>query len=719
MATNTPTSPDVIDGNISVTDPAQNAETALEPSQTPTVNSASDGDPAADPSASPQPPVDEKPAGEDKSEEEAKPVAKPKATRKKAVTPVEEQPAEGQSASEGQPSEEQSAAEEQETESHAGQVDFSDEEAALAADSAEYDLGEESEHESEHAHSGEDLSGKDKDELLRLMASVIETKPVQSLRRDIEAIKIAFYKLQRAEIDAARKAFIEAGGAAEEFVSPADHHESLFKELFGRYRRMRDEYIATLEHKKEDNLKIKLHIIEDLKELINSGETINHTFNAFRDLQQRWREVGPVPQANNKDLWETYNHHVENFYNFIKINKELRDLDLKKNYEAKLVLCEQADALVLETSVVNAFHKLQKLHEQWRETGPVANEYKEVLWERFREASARINKQHQEHFEGLKDEQKANLDLKAGLCAKVEEMATQPYTSRKEWTKASDQLIEVQKVWKTIGFAPKKDNTKIYERFRAACDRFFELKRQAYMHLKSEMDMNLQLKQEICAQAEAIAASDEWKKAADELIALQKRWKEIGPVPRRHSDAVWKRFRAACDEFFNRRSSHFSTVDGEYDRNLEAKRALLTEIEAAKEVTFDDIKAFQRRWSEIGFVPIKHKDAIQKQYKKLMDNLFTAVRGAEGERRMDRFRDRVSTLKNSGDKRLRFERERLYNKVRQLEADIALLENNIGFFAKSKNAEALIHEVNEKIRRAKEEMAATVEKVNMIDSQEQ
>ncbi|MDR2885740.1 MAG: DUF349 domain-containing protein, partial [Rikenellaceae bacterium] len=561
------------------------------------------------------------------------------------------------------------------------------------------------------------LAGKTKQELIDLLTALLESKPVQSLRRDVEAIKVAFYKLHRAEFEAARKAFTDAGGVIEDFAGITDDAEQALKDLFARYRRLRDEFLSNLEHKKEDNLRIKLKIIEDLKELINSNETINHTFNAFRELQQRWRDTGAVPLASNKDIWETYNHHVENFYNFIKINKELRDLDLKRNYEAKLALCEEAEALIPEPSVVNAFHKLQKLHEQWRETGPVANEYKEALWERFREASSRINKQHQDHFEGLKDEQRRNLDLKTQLCVQVEELCGQPFTSRKEWNKASDQLIEIQKVWKTIGFAPKKDNTKIYERFRAACDKFFELKRVLYVQLKGEMDLNLQLKQDICAQAEALADSEEWKKTTDELIALQKRWKEIGPVPRRYSDAIWKRFRAACDAFFNRKSSHFSTVDNEYETNLRLKQELLAEIQQIKDITFDKIKEIQRRWSEIGFVPIKQKDAIQKQYKKLMDNLFSAIRGSEGARRMEHFRDKVTGLKNSGDKRLRYERERLYNKVKQLESDIATLENNIGFFSRSKNAEGLIHEVNEKIRRAKEEMAALIEKVNLIDSE--
>ena len=607
------------------------------------------------------------------------------------------------------------------------EVDFSDEDAALAARSAGLELGEATaEEDAAERAAGEESSedrfaGKSKEELVGLFARMLEEQPVQSIRRDVEALKIAFYRLRRAEVEAARRRFVEEGGAEEEFTPAVDGVETQFKELFREYRRRRDEFIANLEAEKERNLKIKLEIIEELKELVNSDETLNHTFTKFRELQQRWKETGIVPQQQVKDLWETYNLHVENFYNFIKINKELRDLDLKKNYEQKIALCEQAEALVLEPSVVEAFHKLQKLHDEWRETGPVANEYKEALWERFKAASSRINKQHQEHFETLKGEQVKNLELKTGLCVATEELSSQPLTTRKEWNRASDRLLEIQKTWKTIGFAPKKDNNRIYERFRTACDRFFEAKRQFYAGMKTEMEHNLQLKIEICEAAESLMNSEEWKKATDELIALQARWKQIGAVSRRHSDAVWKRFRAACDKFFERKASHFASVDGEHEENLQKKLALLAEMAGAdvKAGGYEVIREFQRRWGEIGFVPIKQKDAIQKKYKAAVDELFNTLRGSERDRSMGRFREKVSSFKASGDRRLRSERERLYNKVRQLEQEIGLLENNIGFFAKSKNAEALVADVRAKIERAREEMASTIEKVKLIDKQDQ
>ena len=596
---------------------------------------------------------------------------------------------------------------------------FADEDAALAADEAGLDIGEETaEEEATLPANSDDLSGLSESELVALFAEKVESEPVQTLRPVVEAIKIAFYKLHRAKVEAERKAFLEAGGNEEAFTPSADADEIRFKELFALYRSERDKHIAELEANKEQNLKLKLALIEELKELINSDETMNTTFARFRELQQRWKEIGLVPQQNVKDLWETYNLYVENFYNFIKINKELRDLDLKKNYEIKISLCEQAEELTLETQIVEAFRRLQKLHDEWRETGPVAAEFKEALWERFKEASSRINKRHQEHFESLKAEQTKNLALKLELCEKVEALVARPIVSRKDWNKASEELLEIQKVWKTIGFAPKRDNNRIYERFRAACDKFFDLKREYYAGQKSEMEHNLALKSELCAEAETLAMSEDWKRATDELIALQARWKEVGPVARRHSDAIWKRFRAACDKFFERKAQHFASVDSQHEENLKLKQALLEEMRAAdiKAGGFEAIKAFQRRWSQIGFVPIKFKDALQKEYKAIVDGMFATLRSSERDRSINRFRERVTTMKGSGQ--LRSERERLFNKVRQMEQDIATLENNIGFFSKSKNADALIADVREKIERTKRDMAEIIEKIRLIDEQE-
>ncbi len=665
-----------------------------------------DGQPVEDAKVTaPAAPQEETPAEVAPAEAKKAP-AKTTASRKKTAAPA------------SAPEEDEPAKEEA--------VDFSEEEADLAANAPEFDLGEETEAEQQHEEAkGEnaDYADKSKAELVAALEELLATKPVQSIRRDAESIKIAFYKAYRAEVEQLRRMFVEAGGTVEDFVPPADESEQRLKTLFSQYRDKRNEYMAGLDQEKEANHTIKLGIIDELKELIGSSETLNATFNAFRELQKRWKETGPVPQTQLKDLWETYNLHVENFYNFIKINKELRDLDLKKNYEAKLQLCEEAEALILDPSVINAFHKLQKLHEQWRETGPVSAEYKDQLWERFREASTKINKRHQEHFEHLKDEQKRNLELKVELCVKAEELTGSPYTTRKEWNKASDLLTEVQKVWKTIGFAPKRDNTKVYERFRNACDKFFEGKRNFYLQTKQEMENNFTLKNEICAAAEALRESEEWKKTTDELIALQKKWKEIGPVSRRHADAIWKRFRGACDAFFERKTKHFSTVDAQYEENLTKKRQLLEELKTftieTRDKGFEAIKELQRRWSEIGFIPIKQKDAIQAEYRAAVDAIFAQLRGNEREHRMERFKHKISNMsEGAGDKKMRYERDRLYNKMKQMESDIALLENNIGFFSKSKNAESMIRDVKAKIEQSKEEMAALIEKINLIDQQQ-
>ncbi len=565
------------------------------------------------------------------------------------------------------------------------------------------------------------FAGKSKAELVDLLTRLLDSEPVQSLRRTVEAIKIAFYKLHRSENEELRRQFTQLNGEDAEYAPEADELEQRLKALLKEYRVKRDEFIANAEALKEANLRIKLQIIEELKDLVESDETLNHTFPKFRELQARWRETGSVPVSEVKDIWERYHLHTEHFYNFIKINKELRDLDLKKNLEQKIVLCEQAEALSAESSVVEAFRKLQKLHDSWRETGPVANEVKEEIWNRFKEASSQINKLHQGYFEQIKGDQLKNLELKESLCVRTEELLARGCASHKEWNKASDKLLEIQKEWKGIGFAPKKDNTKIYDRFRTACDSFFEAKRQFYASQKGEMEQNLLLKTQICERAEALASSEDWKATTDQIIALQAEWKSVGGVSQRHSDQIWKRFRAACDSFFERKSAHFSSQDNEQETNLKAKEALLAEMEACDIVAaggFDAIKAFQRRFSEIGFVPIKQKDAIAKRYKEVVDGLFTTLRGQERDRSMNRFKDKISSMKSTGDNRVRGERERLYNKVKQLESDIALLENNIGFFSKSKGAEAMIADVKRKIEKARQEMVDTIAKVKLIDKAE-
>ncbi|MBR2026007.1 MAG: DUF349 domain-containing protein [Alistipes sp.] len=557
-----------------------------------------------------------------------------------------------------------------------------------------------------------------KEEVLALLAEKVASEPSANLRNEVEALKVAFYKLHRADIEARRKAFFAENGEDAEYTPQIDEAEVRFKELYNIYRTKRNEALALSDKEKEDNYAAKLAIIEELKQLVDSEEALNTTFAKFHELQARWRSIGQVPQSHVSDLYETYNLHIENFYDYVKINKELRDLDWKRNLEAKTALCEQAEALTEASSVVDAFHKLQKLHEEWREVGPVAIEHKDSLWARFKAASTIINRRHQEHFEGIKAEQLHNLERKSALCDEVESIVNEAPTTHKGWNKASERLQAIQAEWRTIGFAPKRENNKIYDRFRTACDKFFEAKHAFYAEAKEDMSNNLEIKTALCERAEAIAERTDWAKATEELLALQAEWKASGAVSRKYADAIWKRFRAACDKFFANKSQHFSSVDNEYAANLAAKQALLEEMSQATVKSFDEIKEYQRRWSEIGFVPIRHKDELQKQYKVALDKLFASVRGADRQQQLSRFKEKVSTMRNSGDKRLRSEREKLFNRVKQLEQEIQTLENNIGFFAKSKGAEAMIAAVEEKIARARQELVDTIERVKLIDSQE-
>lgn len=569
-----------------------------------------------------------------------------------------------------------------------------------------------------HKQEAADLEGKDMSQLLEIFSNLIEKEPIQEIRIKVDFIKNAFYRQLNAMGEAKRKAFIEANGPDAEYIPEESELSIRMKELMKLYRTKRDEHMAQLEQLKEENYQKKLAIIEELKKLIDSDEAINSTFNRFRELQAQWKEAGQVPQQHVKDIWETYNLHVENFYDYIKINKELRDLDWKKNLEAKSALCEAAERLKENPSIVAAFNSLQKMHEQWREIGPVAKEFKDELWTRFHDASTIINKAYQDYFEERKATLMKNLELKKELCQKAEELISEELTSHKAWTKASEKLISLQQQWKTIGFAPKGDNTAIYDRFRHACDKFFERKRKFYSEVKEEMSENLRLKQALCEKAEELAKSEDWKKATDAIIALQAEWKKVGTVSQRASDAVWKRFRSACDDFFERKSKFFAEQEQALTDNLAKKQALIDEILGSVDKgTREGIREFQQRWSEIGHVPYRNMDEIQKRYKKAMDELFRQMRSNRGEH-IDSFRKRISSMKESADKKLRSERDKLYLKVRQLESEISTLENNIGFFKGSKSAQSLIAEVERKIEKARADMAEAIEKVRIIDSEE-
>ena len=577
-----------------------------------------------------------------------------------------------------------------------------------------------------------DHSNKSLKEIIQIFQELLDRGDQQEMYKYAEGIKAAFYKaLKREKIAAGFHTPIESTEGTE--VESEDNQvsnnpfaelERGFKELYSRYKTLRFSFLQTIEKQKEENLHLKSAIIEELKTLLEKQEDLHQTFPAFRELQNRWKAIGPVPQASNKDTWDTYQYLVEKFYDFVKINNELRDLDLKKNLEIKIVLCEKAEDLINEPNIVQAFRKLQKLHEEWRDLGPVNKEQREELWERFKTATSNINKRQQEYFEGQKEDQKKNLELKSALCDKVEVISNIANDENKDWNSLTKEVEQLQSEWKSIGFASKKDNQRIYDRFRAACDLFYNSKREHYSQFKSVMQENLEKKITLCEQAEALKESQDWKKTTDLLINLQKKWKEIGPVARKQSDIVWKRFRAACDAFFENKSKHFSSIDDSYEQNLNKKLELIQEINDYKLDTkasenVENLKDFQARWSEIGFVPIKDKERIQAAYRHAIETKFGDVRNPEEENRINRFKKHIREVQSSskGEWGIRAERDKLVQKFRQMESDIAVWENNIGFFAKSKNADTLLVDIERKIAGAKEELSQLEEKIKLIDKQ--
>ncbi|WP_088654924.1 DUF349 domain-containing protein [Geofilum rhodophaeum] len=568
----------------------------------------------------------------------------------------------------------------------------------------------------------EDYSNLDRESLVAKFRQLLKEQPISDLKPAVDTLRKVFDKASEEIENKAKAAFVASGEPEELFVHQPDNLQKEFSALLFEYRSKRDSERQSQEHEKEKNLAAKYEVIEGIKDLLNRQESLNETFQEFRDLQQRWRDIGPVPQGKLHDLWETFHLHVENFYNYIKINNELRDLDIKKNYEEKIALCEKAEELLLEDSAVKAFKALQKLHDQWREVGPVPREKKEELWERFKAATSKINQRQQEHFEALKNQLKKNLEAKIELCEKAEALLAEELHSPKEWEEKSKQLIDLQQVWKTIGFAPKKDNNLVYERFRKACDSFFNSKREFFKTYKDEQQNNLQLKTELCIQAEAMKESNDWKKTTDEYIRIQKKWKEIGPVPRKQSDIVWKRFREACDYFFNRKKDFFSHIDEEQDKNLEAKEALIAEltgfeIKEDNEKNFEILQDFQRRWSNIGFVPLKEKERINQEFRNLINQKFDHLNLDEVNKNLQKFRNKLENWKAEDQfaEKIGQERNRIMLKLKQLENDLVVWENNIGFFAKSKNSDALVRDFQHKIENGKRNMELLNKKLDLID----
>lgn len=544
-----------------------------------------------------------------------------------------------------------------------------------------------------------DYSGKSIAELSELFHQFATSEDRLQRAKDAEALKSAFYKTLLKEKEKIQD------GAEDVF----DKVEENFKTLYAAYKKEKAAYNRQLEQQKEENLKGKLAVIDALKALLDKDEDVAATMPEFRDIQTKWREIGAVPVQNFRDINNTYQLYVEQFYDKLKINRELRDLDFRKNLEAKNVLCEKAEQLASGENCVEAFRELQKLHDAWKDLGPVAKQYREEIWERFKAATAVINKKYQEYFETVKVEQTENLKLKAALCEKVEEIAGREITDSKLWNSLSKEIEDIQGEWRKIGYATRKDNQKIYERFRAACDKFYERKREFYVSFKGDMEENLRKKTEICELAEQLKASQEWKATTDALIELQKKWKEIGAVPRKKSDALWKRFRAACDEFFAEKEKNAKPAENDYYANLKAKQRIIEKINAY--VPVEDaaaneaaMKEFAEAFNALGFVPFKEKEKVAQAYREAMAKAFPGMSASKPRQN-----------RNTG--KVLSEKDKLVAKYRALEQEIATQENNILFFAASKG-NALLDRMRDSIDNAKLQLSELEQKIRSMEAEE-
>lgn len=540
------------------------------------------------------------------------------------------------------------------------------------------------------------LAEKSLAELSELFQGLKESADSMLRSKEAESIKSAFYKLLL-------KLKSDEDGQTS---NPFEAVEENFKALYADYKKERAEFNRQQEKEREGNLEKKQAVIEELRSLIEGQDDVSSSFTAFRELQNRWRDAGPVPASKFRDVNDTYQFLVEKFYDMVKINRDLRDLDFKKNLEAKEAFCAAAEKLAENENVVSAFHELQKLHEQWKEFGPVAKEYREDIWNRFKAATSVINKKYQAHFEGLKETQAENLEAKVALCEEVEAIAEKEIKSSNEWNELSKCIEEIQARWRKIGFATKKENQKVYDRFRAACDKFFERKREFYSLFKDSMNENFEKKMSLIEQAEALKDSTEWKKTTDQFIALQKQWKEIGAVPRKKSEQLWKRFRAACDSFFEERDKQ-AKPENDFYGNLKSKKKLIEEILAYESVESETenaeaMRAFNERWQAIGFVPFKEKDSITKAFKDAMQQKFPLFGQRSAERR-------------GGSRTARSPKDILIEKYHSLEQDIVTYENNIGFFSASKNSEPLIKQMQERIENAKNELKELEEQIRKAE----
>ena len=538
---------------------------------------------------------------------------------------------------------------------------------------------------------------------------------------EIDGLKQSFYKLHNAEQDAARKLFIENGGAAENFVPQTDCVEEEFKNIMSVIKEKRSALTAELEKQKEMNLQVKLSIIEELKELVESPDDANKSYTEFKKLQQQWNEVKLVPQAKVNELWKNYQLYVEKFYDLLKLNNEFREYDFKKNLEIKTHLCEAAEKLADEADVVSAFHQLQKLHQEFRDTGPVAKELRDEIWARFKAASTTVNRRHQQHFEALKEVEQHNLDQKTVICEIIEAIDYKELTNFASWESKTQEVIALQNKWKTIGFAPQKMNVKIFERFRKACDEFFRKKGEFFKSLKEGMNENLEKKRALCEKAEALKDSTDWKATADELTKLQKEWKTIGPVAKKYSDAVWKRFISACDYFFEQKNKATSSQRSVEQENLEQKKNIIEKLNAIDDQMDTEgatqlVRDLMKEWNGVGHVPFKEKDRIYKQYHSQIDKLFERFNISASNKKLSNFKSTISSIQEGSPQALYREREKLVRAFDNMKNELQTYENNLGFLTtSSKKGNSLLTEINRKVEKLKADIELVKEKIKVVD----
>ena len=539
---------------------------------------------------------------------------------------------------------------------------------------------------------------------------------------EVEYLKTVFYKLHIAERDAQQKAYLEAGGDPETYQVVPDETEEHFKAEMGIIKERRQQLFREQEAEKAENLQKKLDIIEKLKAMVTSPEEASKTYQEFKNLQQEWREIKNVPAERANELWRNYQLYVEQFYDLLKLNSEARELDFQKNLEAKTHLCEAAEKLVDEQDVISAFHQLQKLHQEYREIGPVAKELREEIWQRFKAASTVINKRHQQHFDDLRAREEDNLAKKTALCEKVEAIGTEENKNGADWERHTKEIMEIQAEWKTIGFAPQKMNVKIFERFRAACDAFFAKKAEHFRTMKDSFKENADKKRALIEKAKALQDSTDWRSTSDKLIALQKEWKTIGMVPKKLGDQLWEEFLAACNKFFEARNAQGADQRNEERQNLEKKLDVIERLKKTAEEAGDDLQAKVQKlveeYNAIGHVPFREKDKLYKQYHEVLDKLYKELNVNVAKRRLNNFKQNLKQVAEKGEQALDNERTRLMRQYDAIKQEVQTYENNLGFLsASSKKGNSLIDEMNRKVQKLKDDLQLVKEKIKAIDAE--